>query len=97
MISDTLSDAVDEIQGYLNRDPDYAYRDEIERLCFVMDRMRGLLDDPNPPAEKGAALRRFLPDWGEIELTKLGRKELDSLMAAWRERRGVGAGAHGAA
>lgn len=61
MISDVLSDAVGDIEQYLADDPDYDYADEIRRVCVVMDRMRGLLDDRAPSEAKEWALRRIVP------------------------------------
>lgn len=56
MISDVLSDAVSEIKRYLDDEPDYAYAEEIKKVCFVMDAMRGLLDtSPSNPADYIAA------------------------------------------
>ena len=54
MISDVLSEAVDQIRAYLD-DPIYArvysgdFREEIEQVVKVMDRMRAKLDQPPPP------------------------------------------------
>ena len=62
MISDVLSDAIAEIQRYLN-DPVFSsvyprnLRDEIERVVEQMEKLRAELDRPpapgSPPSEGG--------------------------------------------
>jgi hypothetical protein len=57
MISDVLSDAIDEVRRYLNDVFSGKLRDEIERVVEQMEKLRAELDRPpapgSPPSEGG--------------------------------------------